>query len=171
MAPLGSYWLLSPPLLLDRISSARLKSDHLLFAPLLLSAPLVSYPRLLALLIPSQILSSPLVSSLILLDPLLLTPILSALLISAPLFSDPLFSAPLLSNLLHSAPLWGEENIRSVGFSTLCTYIKKLTTSDTSLLLPRQMNLVVGNCLISNYVRIQFYLYGCHSTLKTIIVL
>ena len=24
----------------------------------------------------------------------------------------------------------------------------------------------VGNCLIRNYVRIEFYLYGCHSTLN-----
>ena len=148
LPPLGSY----PPL------SSWLGSD------LLLSAPLLSSP-----LCTSRLLSDPLVSSLLLLAPLLSTPLFSAPLFSAPLRSTPLHSAPLRSALLRSSLLWGEENIRSVGFSTVCTYTKKLTTSNTSLLLPRQMNLVVGNFLINNYARIQFYLYGCHSTLNFVL--
>ena len=137
------------------------------------STQIGSYPPLSARIGSAQFGSSPLSSSRLLSAPLspprlLLAPLLSTPLLSAPLFSNHLCSTPLLSALLRSSPLLGEENIRSVGFSTLCMYIKNLTTSDTSLLLPRQMNLVVGNCLISNYLRIQFYLYGCHSTLKTI---
>ena len=153
---IGSSRLLSSPLLSAWLGSSRIFSSLLLCSSQLLSDPLS----------PSRILSSPLCSSWLLSSQLHSSPLCFSTILFAPLHSS-----PLRSDLLRSSPLWGEEKISSVGFITLCTYIKKLTTSDTSLLLPRQMNLVVGNFLISNYVRIQFYLYGCHSTLKSIIIL
>ena len=158
---IGSSRILSSPLLLARLGSSRILSSMVLSFSQLLSSPLRT----------SWLLSAPLGFSCIRLSPLGSSLLNSAPLRPAFIRSSLLLSTPLLSALLRSSPLWGEEKIRYVGFSTLCTYIKKLTTSDTNLLLPRQMNLVLGNCLISNYVRIQFFLYGSQSTLKNIIVL
>ena len=121
--PLLSYWL---------------RSAQLVSSPLCLSSLLVSSSHLLAPLSPSRILSYPLCSSW-----LLSSQLNSSLLRFSTLLFAPLHSSPLCSALLRPSPLWGEEKIRSVGFSTLCMYVKKLKTSNTSLLLPMQMNLVV----------------------------
>ena len=102
------------------ITSYPIGSFLLLLSPIL-STPLLSDPTRCFTLH-----SAPLCSSLILHS----APLKFSSLLSAPLLSAPFSSSPHLPYPLCSTPLWGEENIRSVGFSKLCTYIKKLTTHD-----------------------------------------